>query len=111
MKLPSTTQLIHGTTVAILIVALGSLASLSTHKALAASSGEKLFTANCAACHANGGNIVDPKKPLKGSQKLASKEVFKDLLKKPVGAMPAFANIADSDADLTALYNYCKSLK
>jgi mono/diheme cytochrome c family protein len=76
-----------------------------------AASGEKIFTTNCASCHAAGGNIVDASKPLKGSKKLASKEIFKNLLTKPVGSMPPFPQIVQNDADLTALLTYCKSLK
>lgn len=78
---------------------------------VAAPNGEDLFKNNCAACHVNGGNIVDPKKPLKGSKKLATKAVFKDLLSKPAGAMPAFPKIVADDSSLSALYDYCKSLK
>lgn len=78
---------------------------------VAAPDGADIFKNNCAACHANGGNIVDPKKPLKGSKKLASKAVFKELLSKPAGAMPAFPKIVDDDPSLSALYQYCKSLK
>jgi mono/diheme cytochrome c family protein len=74
-------------------------------------SGGDIFKNNCAACHASGGNIVDPKKPLKGSKKLANKEMFKDLLSKPAGAMPAFPKIVEDDPSLSALYDYCKSLK
>lgn len=81
------------------------------HAAGPAPNGEKIFTANCASCHAGGGNIVDPTKHLKGSAKLASKDTLKALLLKPVGAMPAFPQIAQNDADLTALLTYCKSLK
>ncbi len=81
------------------------------NKAIAASDGEKIFSANCASCHVAGGNIVDPSKPLKGSKKLASKESLKSLLMNPVGAMPSFPKIAGNDADLTALQAYCKSLK
>lgn len=73
--------------------------------------GADIFKNNCAACHANGGNIVDPKKPVKGSKKLATKAVFKDLLSKPAGAMPAFPKIVEDDPSLSALYDYCKSLK
>lgn len=78
----------------------------------AASDGGKIFSENCAGCHANGGNQLDPKKPVKGSKELATKQGFKDLLNKPKGAMMTpFPQIAKNDADLTALYNYCKSLK
>lgn len=79
--------------------------------AIAAPSGEQLFKNNCASCHTDGGNIVDPKKPVKGSKKLASKATFKELLGKATGVMPAFPQIANDDPSLSALYSYCKSLK
>lgn len=84
------------------------------YKACAAgptATGEKLFQANCAGCHAAGGNLIDPTKPLKGSKKLVSKELFKSAILNPTGSMAPFPQIAENDADLTVLYNYCKSLK
>ena len=83
----------------------------STSSAGAAPDGSKIYANNCAACHANGGNIVDPKKPVKGSKVLATKQSFKENLLKPKGSMTAFPQIANNDADLSALYEYCKSLK
>jgi mono/diheme cytochrome c family protein len=74
-------------------------------------SGENIFTTNCACCHAAGGNIADPTKPLKGSKKLANKELFKSLLTEPMGSMPPFPEIAQNDRDLSALLNYCQNLK
>ena len=79
--------------------------------ALAQAAGEKIFTANCAACHAAGKNVMNPKKPIIGSEKLCSKKAFKNYLGKPTPPMPTFAKIAGSDGDLEDLYSYCKSLK
>jgi mono/diheme cytochrome c family protein len=79
--------------------------------AKASPNGEQLFKVNCASCHAAGGNIVDQTKPVRGSKKLVSKVVFKDLLSKPTGAMPPFPKIVADDSSLSALYEYCKSLK
>lgn len=76
-----------------------------------APSGEDTFKANCATCHAGGGNVVDPKKPLRGSAKLASKDAFKTYLLKAAGAMPAFPKIANDAPTMEALYNYCKTFK
>src|SRR5579884_187050 len=86
-------------------------ANVTSGSAFGAANGEQIFKENCAACHANGGNIVDPKKPLKGSAKLASKDSFKAYLLKPSGAMQPFPKIANNAGDLEALYTYCKSLK
>lgn len=77
----------------------------------AASKGETLFNANCATCHKDGGNIINPKKPLKGAAQLASQDAFKSYLQKPTGAMAAYPAIANNGADLAALYDYCKAIK
>ncbi|MBU6454901.1 MAG: cytochrome c [Cyanobacteria bacterium REEB67] len=79
--------------------------------ARAAATGESLFNANCVVCHKAGGNIINPKKPVIGSTMLASKKTFKSYLLKPSGAMQPCPKIANEDADLAALYDYCKSLK
>lgn len=108
VKRASITSLALTSTLAV----VGMLVSVMRHdSAIAAPSGEQLFKNNCASCHADGGNIVDPKKPLKGSKKLATKATFKDLLSKPAGVMPAFPQIVNDDPSLSALYSYCKSLK
>lgn len=73
--------------------------------------GEKLFNNNCASCHAAGKNTIDPKKPVIGSKKLASKSAFKSFLEVKNGMMPPFKGIAAKDEALTALYTYVKTLK
>ena len=73
--------------------------------------GEKLYSNNCAACHSGGKNSIDPKKPVIGSKKLASKAAFKSFLEVQNGMMPAFKAIAAKDEALTSLYDYVKSLK
>ena len=75
------------------------------------SHGDKLFAATCVACHKDGHNILNPKKPIIGSAKLASKQAFKAYLLKPTGVMQPAPAIANNDADLSALYSYCKGLK
>lgn len=103
--------------ISICFAALAALMAVSTlffnsgTVASAAPDGSKIFAENCASCHLNGGNIVDPKKPVKGSKSLASKQALKDLLLKSQGAMAPFPKIANSDPDLSALYDYCKSMK
>jgi hypothetical protein len=54
---------------------------------------------------------MNAKKPVIGSARLASKPAFKGYLLKPTAPMQPAPAIANNDADLTALYNYCKSLK
>ncbi len=77
----------------------------------AAPNGEQIFKENCASCHTGGGNLIDPKKPVKGSAKLSALGKFKEYLLKPSGAMPAAPKIANDAATLDALYKYCKTLK
>lgn len=95
----------------VLLIAITVWAQLFGPRAVAAPSGEQIFKENCASCHSAGGNIVDPKKPLKGSAQLSSAAKFKDYLLKPVGVMAAFPKIANDAATLDALYKYCKTLK
>ena len=73
--------------------------------------GSKIYADSCNSCHPKGGNILVPKKPVTGSKVLASKKALSDFLLKQNGSMPPYPQIANNDADLTALYEYCKSLK
>lgn len=91
-------------------VAGNALVGLSNF-AVAAPSGDKIFNANCAACHMGGKNMVDPKKPIIGSKVIATKESLKAYLSKQQGTMPPFPKIAENDEALTALHTYLKSLK
>jgi mono/diheme cytochrome c family protein len=51
--------------IAILILFVGVLStSLRAKDASTEQSGESLFVKNCASCHPNGGNILNPKKSL-----------------------------------------------
>ena len=74
-------------------------------------SGEAVFKSSCAQCHAGGGNMVHPAKPLAGSPKLASLPIFKAYLKAPLSHMPYFKYVVTDQSTLKALYDYCKSLK
>jgi cytochrome c6 len=71
-----------------------------------AASGELLFKQNCAACHANGGNIINPKLPLKGSPVLKTFASFLSQVRKPQQPMPAFPPSTISDAQAKGLYDY-----
>jgi len=74
--------------------------------------GEKLFAANCSACHPGGGNAIMPNIPLVGSSKLASLETFSSFVHKPTlpdgkpGPMPPFLMSKLSDKELKELYDY-----
>jgi cytochrome c5 len=80
-------------------------------KPKAPEAGKKIYDTSCSACHPGGSNIINPKKLLKGSNRLASKAVFKAYLVKPTASMPPFPKIAEKDADLTALFDYARTLK
>jgi cytochrome c6 len=71
-----------------------------------AKAGEAVFAANCSACHADGGNLIDPKKPLRGSAKLKDFETFLGWIRVPVAPMPPFPAEQVSDAQATDLYRY-----
>jgi cytochrome c6 len=85
--------------------------SIAVPHADAAPDGAKIFTANCAVCHAGGKNIMDPKKPIIGSKAMASAETFKAFLSKQNGKMPAYPKIVANEEALKALHTYLKTLK
>ena len=79
-------------------LALGTFATVGL-----AATGEELFKQHCAACHPDGGNIVNPKETLKGikdPKKITSK------IRKGGGGMTAFDAKAISDADAKAVADY-----
>lgn len=73
--------------------------------------GEKLFKTNCSGCHLKGENLIKPDKPIIGSQKIKSKQLFELWLENPTPPMPNFKNITSKPNQLDALYNYVTSLK
>ncbi|MCC7528203.1 MAG: c-type cytochrome [Candidatus Melainabacteria bacterium] len=97
--------------VSICIFMAASTFSIAVPHANAAPDGMKIFTANCAACHAGGKNIMDPKKPIIGSKSIASIESFKAFLSKQNGKMPAYPKIVANEEALKALHAYVKTLK
>ena len=72
-------------------------------KAQNTAAGAEIFNANCRVCHVNGGNIINPAKPLKGSAKLANFEAFLSFIRNPKlsagagSAMPSFSDSQISD--------------
>jgi mono/diheme cytochrome c family protein len=94
-----------------LVATLSMVASTANQSALSATSGEETFKQNCASCHAGGGNIVNAKKPVKGSACLSSLTTFKAYLLKPTPPMMAYPKIANDASALEGLYQYCKGLK
>ncbi len=73
--------------------------------------GEKVYTANCAACHQPNGKGAGPIKPLDGSAIVKDEDHAKQiqiLLKgAAAGAMPSWAQL--SDTDLAAVATYTKN--
>jgi uncharacterized membrane protein len=74
--------------------------------------GEKIFTANCSACHPKGGNAIMPNLPLVGSSKLAGFDTFLAFVRNPKlpdgksGPMPPVLPSKLSDKQLNELYDY-----
>ncbi|GLI33208.1 DUF2231 domain-containing protein [Desulforhabdus amnigena] len=68
--------------------------------------GQDIFKAKCAGCHLNGGNVISPDHPVKGSSKLANFNTFLDWLRNPEAPMPSFPKTALPDNDAQKLYKY-----
>jgi mono/diheme cytochrome c family protein len=74
--------------------------------------GEKIFKNSCRVCHVNGGNVIDPRFPLRGSQKLTDFKTFLSYIRNPKmpdgssGAMPPFSESQISQKDADNLYQY-----
>jgi cytochrome c6 len=72
-------------------------------------SGAKVFSANCAACHAGGNNLVNAAKTLKKSDlekySMASLDAIKTQVTNGKGAMPAFkGRLTDAQIEDIAAY-------
>ncbi|OGP53946.1 MAG: hypothetical protein A2Y65_02180 [Deltaproteobacteria bacterium RBG_13_52_11] len=85
--------------------------SAFTQDSAPGSSGTVLFNEHCAACHPNGGNTVNPNKPLKGSPAMQKFDVFLTWIRKPVQPMPSFPSSKISDQQAKGLYDYLLLLK
>ncbi|TFZ01676.1 cytochrome c oxidase subunit II [Ramlibacter rhizophilus] len=74
-----------------------------------AARGEKVYAANCAACHQANGKGAGPIKALDGSPLLlnAEKSAAIDILLNGKGAMPAWKQL--SDTDIAAVISYTKN--
>ncbi len=74
--------------------------------------GERLYAAHCAACHPNGGNVINPKLPVLNSPKLKDVDTFIKFNRNPIspegapGGMPAFPKDKLSDNELKQIYEY-----
>ena len=87
----------------------------STSRQYAGTAGEKLFNLNCSRCHPNGGNVIFPNLPLRGSSKLADFKTFLSFIRDPKmpdgseGVMPIFSKKQISYHEAKALYQYVTS--
>lgn len=70
------------------------------------SAGESVFQQRCSMCHPDGGNIVKPDKPIKGSSKLKDLKTFIGYIRSPYAPMPAFPSTEISDEKAQELYDY-----
>ena len=68
--------------------------------------GEKIYATDCSACHARGGNLIDPGKPVLHSPKLKDLDTFLAWIRHPAAPMPAFPASKISDAEAKELYAY-----
>lgn len=73
--------------------------------------GEKLYMANCEACHMLGTNVIKPDKQLHSSEQLATRAMFKAYISKKHGVMPPFKQLADDEKSLKELYSFVRTLK
>ena len=89
----------------------------STAKAAPVPAGPRLFAANCASCHPNGGNVIDASLPLKSSKRLADLATFTAFVRSPrmpdgsAGSMPAFPADQLGDEQAGQLYTYIESMR
>jgi cytochrome c6 len=78
--------------------------------------GERIFTANCAACHAGGNNVIMPEKTLKKDalegNAMDSASAITYQVTNGKNAMPAFGGrLSDSDIEDVANYVLAQSAK
>ena len=79
-------------------------ATIAAGSALAAQkTGAELFKEKCAACHPDGGNVINPKEPIKG---LKDPKMIVAKIRKGGGGMTAFDQKSVSDADAKAIATY-----
>jgi hypothetical protein len=79
--------------------------------------GSKIFKDYCIICHPKGGNIINPMKPLLGSNRLKDFDTFLDYIRNPEkyegpqSPMPAFSRTQISDEAAKELYLHIISMQ
>ena len=93
-----------------LICIVGAVTLAFASSSAIAATGEALFKQHCAACHPDGGNIVNPKKTLHKKdleqQGIKNREDVVKYMRKPGPGMPAFDAKTISDKDANAIAEY-----
>ena len=72
--------------------------------------GQQIYEVSCAACHPNGGNVVDPSKPLLNSPLLTNQQTMQFWLNHPAAPMPAFPESSLPPAKVQELYAYISNV-
>jgi cytochrome c6 len=90
------------TTTLLTITALA-MTTLAGTALAAGKSGEAVFKEKCAACHPDGGNIINPKATLRSAR---NAKVIVDKIRKGGNGMTAFDQKAISDAEAKAVAAY-----
>ncbi len=85
------------------VAAVIALAAFSVNAFASAPKGEAVFKEKCAACHPNGGNIINPKETLKG---LNDPKFITTKIRNGGNGMTKFDAKAVSDADAKAVAEY-----
>lgn len=68
--------------------------------------GRELYANNCNGCHANGGNVVNPALPIKGSAKTDDFNTFLAWIRNPNPPMPTYPDSVLSDQQARDLFQY-----
>lgn len=68
--------------------------------------GREIYAANCGGCHANGGNVMNPKLPVKHSPKAEDFKTFLAWIRNPKAPMPAYPSQVLSDQQAEDIYQY-----
>ncbi len=85
------------------VVALIAVAAFSATAFAAVPNGEAIFKEKCAACHPDGGNIINPKETLKG---LKNTKIILAKIRAGGNGMTKFDAKTVSDADAKAVAEY-----
>jgi mono/diheme cytochrome c family protein len=86
-----------------------------TQRSADETAGARIFNTNCSRCHPDGGNVILPDFPLRGSSKLSEFRTFLSFIRDPKmpdgseGVMPVFSNKQISDKQAETLYEYIVS--